>query len=78
MRTMINERGYYLTACGETVEITRILEKQNFAEGYVHHNGERSIWCVWNIDGRMHRYKDNEHDIVQFLYGHFADESSYD
>lgn len=72
---LISECGFYRSSCGEIVEITRILTEQQFAEGYVHFNGQRSIWSVWHINGQFNRNKPSDHDLVTFLWPLNKDES---
>lgn len=72
---MINCLGIYLTRSGEVVEITRILESQPIAEGYLLNGGFRKSFLIWNVDGSFNRLKQTDHDIVRFCYSNKSDES---
>lgn len=75
---MIHWLGYYLTRGGSVVEITRILESQPMAEGYLLKGGFRDSFHVWNIDGSFNRLKETDRDIVRFMYSLTTNESSDD
>lgn len=75
---MIHWLGYYLTRGGSVVEITRLLESQPMAEGYLLKGGFRETFNVWNIDGSFNRLKETDRDIVRFMYSLTTNESSDD
>ena len=70
--------GYYMTRDGQTVEITRILESQPMAEGYLMKAGFRDTFHLWNIDGSFNRLKETDRDIVRFMYNLTVNESHDD
>lgn len=72
---MIDCLGFYMTRDGQTVEITRILEAQPLAEGYIIKAGFRDTFHLWNIDGSFNRLKQTDRDIVRFMYNHTVNES---
>lgn len=72
---MIDCLGFYLTRNGQVVEVTRILQSQPIAEGYIVLSGYRDTFHIWNIDGTFNRLKESDHDIVRFMYGHTTNES---
>lgn len=72
---MIDCLGFYLTRDGQTVEITRILESQPLAEGYIIKAGFRDTFHLWNIDGSFNRLKETDRDIVRFMYNLTVNES---
>lgn len=72
---MIDSLGYYMTRDGQTVEITRILESQPLAEGYIIKAGFRDTFHLWNIDGSFNRLKETDRDIVRFMYNLTVNES---
>lgn len=72
---MIDCLGFYMTRGGQMVEITRILESQPIAEGYLLLGGFRQTFHVWNVDGSYNRLKQTERDIVRFVYGSTPDET---
>jgi hypothetical protein len=65
---MIDCLGFYLTRDGQVVQITRILEAQPLAEGYLMKAGFRDTFHLWNIDGSFNRLKETDRDIVRFMY----------
>lgn len=75
---MIDCLGCYMTRGGNVVEITRILESQPMAEGYVMSAGFRNTFHVWNVDGTFNRLKETDRDIVRFMYSLTTNESSDD
>ena len=72
---MIDSLGFYMTRDGQTVEITRILESQPLAEGYILKSGFRDTFHLWNIDGSFNRLKETDRDIVRFMYNLTVNES---
>lgn len=72
---MIDCLGFYMTRDGQTVEITRILESQPLAEGYIIKAGFRDTFHLWNIDGSFNRLKETDRDIVRFMYNLTVNES---
>jgi hypothetical protein len=64
-----------MTRNGQTVEITRILESQPLAEGYLMKAGFRDTFHLWNIDGSFNRLKETDRDIVRFMYNLTVNES---
>lgn len=72
---MIDCLGFYMTRGGQIVEITRILESQPIAEGYLLKAGFRETYHIWNIDGSFNRLKETDRDIVTFMYGTIPDET---
>ena len=75
---MIDSLGYYMARDGQTVEITRILESQPLAEGYIIKAGFRDTFHLWNIDGSFNRLKETDRDIVRFMYNLTVNESDDD
>lgn len=72
---MIDQLGYYLTRDGRVVEISRILESQRMAEGYLLQGGFRDTCHLWYLDGSCNRLKETDRDIVRFMYGLTMNES---
>lgn len=72
---MVNALGYYLTRAGETVQITRLLEHQPIAEGYILKGGAKDTYHIWYRDGTANRFKQTERDLVLFMYFSDPDES---
>lgn len=50
------------------VEITRILQSQPIAEGYILSFGARDTFHVWSTDGHFDRQKETDKDIVEFSH----------
>lgn len=72
---MIDCLGYYLTKDGRVVEISRILESQRMAEGYILVNNSRDTFHLWYLDGSCNRLRETDRDIVRFMYGLTINES---
>jgi hypothetical protein len=64
---MINQLGFYMTRDNRIVEITRILQSQPLAEGYVTLHGNRESFHVWGLNGYFDRQKETNRDIVSFV-----------
>jgi hypothetical protein len=64
---MIHSLGYYMTRDGQVVEMTRILESQPLAEGYLLKGGFRDTFHLWHTNGSSNRLKQTDRDIVRFI-----------